>query len=131
MSVTVINSENRAHNVVPATCQFTVDIRVTDAYTHEELLDIISHSIDCELKPRSMRLRATAIALDHPLVKSALKSGKRYYGSPTSSDKALIPFAALKIGPGDSARSHSADEYIYLREIEEGIEGYIKIIGSL
>lgn len=128
MNVTSIITENKAHNVVPATCQFTVDIRVTDAYTHEELLDIITASIDCEVKPRSMRLRATAIPLHHPLVNAAIEMGKGYYGSPTSSDKALIPFAALKMGPGDSARSHSADEYIYLREIEEGIEGYTRLI---
>ncbi|KIC91349.1 M20 family metallo-hydrolase [Flavihumibacter sp. ZG627] len=128
MNVTSIITDNKAHNVVPVTCQFTVDIRVTDAYTHEEILDIITASIDCEVKPRSMRLRATAIPLHHPLVNAASEMGKGYYGSPTSSDKALIPFAALKMGPGDSARSHSADEYIYLREIEEGIEGYTRLI---
>ncbi len=128
MNVTVINTENNAHNVVPANCRFTVDIRVTDAYTHEELLEIIEASVSCEVRPRSMRLRATAIPLDHPLVVSAIEMGKGYYGSPTSSDKALIPFAALKMGPGESARSHSADEYIYLREIEEGIEDYTRLI---
>jgi acetylornithine deacetylase/succinyl-diaminopimelate desuccinylase-like protein len=128
MSVTVINTENRAHNVIPGTCQFTVDIRVTDAYTHEEILEIVRANVDAEVKPRSTRMRATAIGDDHPLVLAGKKLGRKPYGSPTSSDKALLQFPALKCGPGDSARSHTADEYIHLHEIREGIETYIKII---
>lgn len=131
MSVTVINTENKAHNVVPATCNFTVDIRVTDAYTHEEVLEIVQQHIQSEVKPRSMRMRATNIAKEHPLVKAGLQLGKHAYGSPTCSDKALMPFQALKCGPGDSARSHTADEYIYLKEIEEGIAGYIKMLNEV
>ncbi|MFT4023593.1 MAG: M20 family metallo-hydrolase [Flavihumibacter sp.] len=129
MSVTVIHTENKAHNVVPAECRYTVDIRVTDAYTHEEILEIVRRSVKSDLQARSMRMRATGIALDHPLVKAGLSMGKEYYGSPTCSDKALMPFPALKCGPGDSARSHSADEFIYLRELEEGIAEYVELIG--
>lgn len=128
MSVTSINTENKAHNVVPAVCNFIVDIRVTDAYTHEEILDTIKQHVQSEVKPRSMRLRSSKIDNDHPLVLAGIKLGKQLYGSPTTSDAALIPAPVLKCGPGDSARSHTADEFIYLKEIEEGIDIYIKII---
>ncbi|MBC6492080.1 M20 family metallo-hydrolase [Flavihumibacter stibioxidans] len=128
MNVTVIQTENKAHNVVPATCLFTVDIRVTDAYTHEEVLDIVKQYVSAEVKPRSMRMRASGISMEHPLVAAGLSMDKSCYGSPTCSDKALMPFQALKIGPGDSARSHTADEFIYLSEIENGISEYIELI---
>ena len=128
MSVTSINTENKAHNVVPATCSFIVDIRVTDAYTHEEILETIKHHIQSEVKPRSMRLRSSKINIDHPLVQAGIKLGKKTYGSPTTSDATLINAPVLKCGPGDSARSHTANEFIYLTEIEEGINTYIKIL---
>lgn len=128
MSVTSINTENRAHNVVPAVCSFIVDIRVTDAYTHEEILETIKQHVQSEIKPRSMRLRSSKIEKDHPLVLAGIKLGKQTYGSPTTSDGALIPAPVLKCGPGDSARSHTADEFIYLTEIEGGIDTYIKIL---
>ena len=128
MSVTSINTENKAHNVVPAICSFVVDIRVTDAYSHEEILETISRHVRFEVKPRSMRLLSSKIEKDHPLVLAGIKLGKQTYGSPTTSDAALIPAPVLKCGPGDSARSHSADEFIYLTEIEEGINTYIKIL---
>ncbi|MFM6924074.1 MAG: M20 family metallo-hydrolase [Ferruginibacter sp.] len=128
MSVTSINTENKAHNVVPALCSFIVDIRVTDAYTHEEILETIKQYVQAEIKPRSMRLRSSKIEKDHPLVLAGVKLGKQTYGSPTTSDAALIPVPVLKCGPGDSARSHTADEFIYLKEIEEGIDTYIKIV---
>lgn len=128
MSVTSINTENIAHNVVPAVCSFIVDIRVTDAYSHEEILETIKQHIQSEIKPRSMRLRSSKIDKDHAIVLAGIKSGKRTYGSPTTSDAALIPAPVLKCGPGDSARSHTADEFIYLKEIEEGINTYIKIL---
>ncbi len=128
MSVTSICTENKAHNVVPAVCSFVVDIRVTDAYTHEEILETIKQHIQSEVKPRSMRLRSSKIEKDHPLVQAGIKLGKQMYGSPTTSDAALIPAPVLKCGPGDSARSHTADEFIYLKEIEEGIKTYIKIL---
>lgn len=131
MSVTVIETDNKAHNVVPAQCKFVVDCRVNELYSFEEVVDIIRSNVQCEVKERSTRLRSTSIALDHPLVKAGLVLGRTYYGSPTTSDKALMPFPALKMGPGDSARSHTADEYIYIEEIKEGIELYIKLLNKL
>jgi acetylornithine deacetylase len=131
MSVTVIETENKAHNVVPAQCRFVVDTRVNELYSFEEILEVIKSHVQSEIKPRSMRMRSTSIALDHPLVKSGMSLGKTYYGSPTTSDKALMPFPALKIGPGESSRSHTADEYIYVEEIREGIEGYVGLLGRV
>jgi len=128
MSVTSINTENKAHNMVPALCSFVVDIRVTDAYTHEEVLERVKQHVQSNVQPRSMRLRSSGIDKDHPLVQAGIALGKQTYGSPTSSDAALINAPVLKCGPGDSARSHTADEFIYLNEIEEGIETYIKIL---
>jgi acetylornithine deacetylase len=87
--------------------------------------------VQSEVKSRSTRLRSSAIAIDHPIVKAGLKLKRSYYGSPTTSDKALMSFPALKIGPGDSARSHTADEYIYIDEIKEGIETYIQLLKQL
>ena len=131
MSVTSINTENKAHNVVPTVCSFIVDIRVTDVYTHEEILETIKQHIQAEVKPRSMRLRSSKIDKDHPVVLAGLALGKQIYGSPTTSDAALIPAPVLKCGPGDSARSHTADEFIYLKEIEDGIDTYIKILEQI
>lgn len=128
MTVTSIETENKAHNVVPAECKFIVDVRVNELYSSEEVLDIIKGSIQSEVTARSTRLRSSMIALDHPLVKAGLAMGKNYYGSPTSSDKALMPFPALKMGPGDSARSHTADEFIYVDEIRQGISDYIQLL---
>jgi acetylornithine deacetylase len=131
MSVTVIETENKAHNVVPAVCKFVVDTRINELYSFEEVLEVIKANVKCEVKPRSTRLRSTSIALDHPLVKAGLSLGRTYYGSPTTSDKALMPFPALKMGPGDSARSHTADEYIFIDEIKEGIELYVKLLEQI
>ena len=131
MSVTVIETDNKAHNVVPAQCRFVVDCRVNELYTFEEMLEVIRSNVQSEIKPRSTRLRSSAIALDHPLVKAGLKMGRSYYGSPTTSDKALMNFPSLKIGPGDSARSHTADEYIYIDEIKNGIELYIQLLNEV
>ena len=128
MSVTVIDTENKAHNVVPPQCHFVVDVRVNELYTFEELLSLIREAVSCDITPRSLRMRSSSIAIDHPLVRSGLMLGRSCYGSPTTSDKALMPFPALKTGPGDSARSHTADEYIYVAEIREGIEGYIALL---
>ncbi len=128
MSVTVIDTDNKAHNVVPSQCHFVVDVRVNELYTFEELLEIIRSNVACEVTPRSLRMRSSGIALDHPVVESGIRMGRTCYGSPTTSDKALMPFAALKSGPGDSARSHTADEFIFLQEIEEGIVGYIELL---
>lgn len=127
MSVTVIHSGTQ-HNVVPDKCEFTVDIRITDAYTNTEVLDIIREHISAEVKPRSLRLTPSSIPKDHPIVKAGLALGRTTYGSPTTSDQALMNFPSLKLGPGDSARSHTADEFIYLNEIKEGIELYINML---
>jgi Acetylornithine deacetylase/Succinyl-diaminopimelate desuccinylase and related deacylases len=131
MSVTVIDTQNKAHNVVPAQCTFVVDTRVNELYTFEEILETIRQNVTCDVQPRSFRLRSTSIPLDHPIVKAGLKLNRKYYGSPTTSDKALMPFPALKIGPGDSARSHTADEYIYTDEIIEGIGLYIQMLNEI
>ena len=130
MSVTIINAGSQ-HNVVPAECKFTVDVRVTDAYSLEDALEIIKKHVKCEVNPRSLRIRSSGISVDHPLVQSAKKMGLRLYGSPTTSDQALIPVPSVKIGPGDSARSHSADEFIYLHEIEKGIDTYIALLSNV
>lgn len=131
MSVTVINTSNKAHNVVPADCSFVVDVRVTDKYTLEEVLSIIQQHVSCDVKPRSMRMRPSGIPLDHPIVQAGIRMGKTWYGSPTTSDQALIPATSIKIGPGDSARSHTADEYIYLDEIRRGIDTYINLLQEI
>ena len=131
MSVTVIETENKAHNVVPAECKFVIDVRVNELYTFEEVFNTIKENVQSEIRARSFRLRSSSIALDHPLVNAGIELGRSYYGSPTTSDKALMTFPALKMGPGDSARSHTADEYIYVDEIKKGIELYIKLLGKI
>lgn len=131
MSVTVIETENKQHNVVPSTCKMVVDVRVNELYTFEEILDTIGKNIKSSVTPRSLRMRSTGIALDHVLIKAGMALGKGYYGSVTTSDKALMPFPTLKMGPGDSARSHTADEFIFLNEIEEGISTYIQLIEKM
>jgi len=128
MSVTSIETENKAHNVVPAECSFVVDVRVNELYTMDDVLATIKKNVQSEVGARSTRLKSSSISVDHSLVKAGITLGKNYYGSPTTSDKALMPFPALKLGPGDSARSHTADEFIFLSEIEEGIEFYIKLL---
>lgn len=128
MSVTVIETENRAHNVVPSSCRFVVDVRVNELYTFEEVLEIIRANVKSEVVPRSLRMRSTSIKIEHPLVQSGIHLGRSYYGSPTTSDKALMPFQTLKMGPGDSARSHTADEFIFVDEIEKGIDLYIQLL---
>ena len=131
MTVTSVNTENKAHNVVPAECSFIVDARINELYSFEEVLETIKANVRSEVRPRSTRLKSTSISLDHPLVKAGSALGRKYYGSPTTSDKALMPFPTLKMGPGDSARSHTADEYIYISEIKEGIELYIKLLQQI
>ncbi|NIG53527.1 M20 family metallo-hydrolase [Chitinophaga sp. Cy-1792] len=131
MSVTVINTSNKAHNVVPADCTFVVDVRANDQYTLEELLEIIRANVQSEVKPRSLRMRPSFIPMDHPFVQAGIAAGKTCYGSPTTSDQALIPATSVKMGPGDSARSHTADEFIYLSEIKDGIDSYIKLLEAI
>lgn len=129
MTVTGINAGSQ-HNVVPDRCEFMVDVRATDAYTLDETLEIIKRHVSCEVRPRSIRLRSSGISIDHAIVTAAKGLGRILYGSPTLSDQALMPFDTVKIGPGDSARSHTADEYILLTEIKEGVELYIKLLNK-
>lgn len=131
MTCTVIETENKQHNVIPSSCKFVVDVRLNELYSFTELLEIIRMHVSSDVSPRSTRLRSTSIPSDHPIVKAGLAMGKTTYGSPTTSDKALMPFPGLKMGPGDSARSHTADEFIYLEEIKQGIEDYIEIVGKV
>ncbi len=130
MSVTIINA-GQAHNQVPPECHFTVDVRATDCYSLEDILETIRANIKSEVQPRSLRLRPKGIDKNHSLVLAANKLGIEKYSSPTTSDQALIPVPSVKMGPGDSARSHTADEFIYLKEVEEGIDRYIKVIENL
>lgn len=130
MSVTVINA-GQAHNQVPADCKFTVDIRVTDAYSLEEVLETVKQNVTCSVNARSLRLKSSGVSENHPVVRAGRKIGKKLYGSPTTSDQALIPVPSIKMGPGDSARSHSADEFIYTKEIEEGINSYISLLSEI
>lgn len=127
MTVTIINAGSQ-HNVVPATCTFTVDVRVTDSYTNEEVLEIIRANVNCDVQPRSIRLKPSSIDKNHPLVQAGVALGRITYGSPTTSDQALLSIPSVKVGPGFSGRSHMADEFIYVREIAEGVEGYINML---
>ncbi len=132
-AVTVIASGTQ-HNVVPDRCTFTVDLRVNEAYTNAEavaeLQSVCQHAV---LTPRSLRLQSSGIAVDHPLVRAARAARPKalLYGSPTLSDQALLNFPTLKVGPGDSARSHTADEYIYLSEIEAAVSFYTALLHHL
>jgi len=130
MTTTVINA-GFMHNVVPAECKFTIDVRITDKYTNSEVYEIIKENLKSEVIPRSLRLNSSCISEEHPIVKAGKELGRECYGSPTSSDQAVIPFPSLKLGPGLSTRSHSADEYIFLNEIKEGIDIYIKILEKI
>ena len=127
MTVTIIGAGTQ-HNVVPDTCKFTVDIRVTEQYTLEEIIETVRKNISSEVTPRSIRLRPSSIPVEHPIVQAGITMGRDTYGSPTTSDQALLDCPSLKMGPGDSARSHTADEYVYLNEIEEGIQLYIQML---
>ncbi|GAB3992998.1 M20 family metallo-hydrolase [Spirosoma daeguense] len=130
MSVTIINAGTQ-HNVVPDTCTFTIDVRVTEQYSLEEIIDTIKANIKADVHPRSIRLKPSSIPVDHPIVKAGLALGRHTYGSPTTSDQALLNCPSLKCGPGHSGRSHSADEFIYLREIDEGVKGYIQMLEQI
>lgn len=127
MTVTQINAGSQ-HNVVPAQVALVIDVRVNDAYSNKEIADLLKSEAPCEIKERGLRLNSSKINKNHPLVKSGIALGRKTYGSPTLSDQAALMCESLKLGPGDSTRSHSADEYIYVQEIEEGIDLYIKIL---
>ncbi|MFZ4726860.1 MAG: M20 family metallo-hydrolase [Paludibacter sp.] len=119
------------HNVIPDKCTFVVDVRSNEMYSNQEILDEIKSAVDCDVQPRSTRLSSTASPLNHPIVNRGRELNRALFGSPTLSDQSLMPFASLKMGPGDSARSHTADEYILVSEIEEAIEIYIQLLDGL
>ncbi len=127
LTVTQINAGSQ-HNVVPAKVDLVVDVRVNDCYSNKEIADILEKEAPCKMTPRSLRLNSSAINPEHDLVKSGLALGRKTYGSPTLSDQAALSCQSVKLGPGDSTRSHSANEFIYVNEIEEGIDLYIKIL---
>lgn len=131
ISITQINAGTQ-HNVVPDSCSIVVDVRTTDAYTNETTLEMIREAVpDCRLTPRSTRLRPSSISPEHPIVRRLVFAGKEPFGSPTLSDQALMPFPSVKVGPGNSARSHTADEYIHTHEIREAIELYTTILDGI
>jgi acetylornithine deacetylase len=119
------------HNVVPDSCKFVLDVRTNEYYSNNEVHETISQAISSEVSPRSFRLNSSSIPVDHPFVQRGILLGLSPYGSPTTSDQAVIPCNSVKIGPGESARSHTADEFIYLDEIRNGIEIYVKLLDQL
>ena len=130
MTVTILNSGSQ-HNVVPDLCSFTVDVRTNEFYSNQKACDIITELVDADVVPRSFRLNSSGIPVAHPIVQRGISLGLSYYGSPTTSDQAVIPFPSVKIGPGDSARSHTADEYILISEMEEGFKIYVDLLTNL
>lgn len=128
MTVTQINA-GKQHNAVPAEVHLVVDVRVNDKYTNQDIVDIVQQHAPCSsISPRSLRLNSSSIPIHHPLVQAGVALGLKTYGSPTLSDQACLSCPSLKLGPGDSTRSHTADEFIYLTEIEEGIATYIQLL---
>ena len=130
MTVTQIEAGHQ-HNVIPASCKYVVDVRVTDSYTNQEVFEIINKNVQSEVCPRSLRLNSSSIPKDHEIVKAGTKLGRVTYGSPTLSDQAVLSCPSLKLGPGESLRSHTANEFIYINEIEEGVKLYIKILEEI
>lgn len=130
MTVTMIHAGTQ-HNVVPDRCEFTVDIRTNEFYSNERLFELIQAQVGCEVKARSFRLNSSRLDPKHPFVRRTLMLGKMPFGSPTLSDQALMRFPSVKIGPGDSARSHSADEFIHTYEIREAIATYVRLLDGL
>ena len=130
LTVTQIQAGTQ-HNVVPDTCHFVVDVRTNEFYSNEEVVRTVQEHLQAEVKPRSVRLNSSRIEPDHPLVRRGVALGRKTYGSATMSDQALMPFPTVKMGPGDSARSHTPDEYIYLYEIRGGIRAYIELLEGL
>jgi acetylornithine deacetylase len=131
MTVTQIAAGSQ-HNVVPAHVDLVIDVRVNDAYSNQEIATILQEKSPCtKITPRSLRLNSSAISKEHALVKAGVAMGRETYGSPTLSDQAVLNCQSLKLGPGDSTRSHSADEFIYLAEIEEGIQIYVELLNRV
>jgi len=130
LTVTQIEAGSQ-HNVVPDSCRFVIDVRTNEFYSNDEAFHVIAGLIESEVRPRSFRLNSSRISPGHPLVKRAVEMGLNTYGSPTTSDQAVIPYPSVKMGPGDSARSHTANEYILISEISGGIETYIRLLEGL
>ena len=130
MTVTMIQAGTQ-HNVIPDKCDFVVDVRSNECYTNQEIFEILKQNLQSELKARSFRLSSSGIDIQHPVVKKGKSMGLKTVGSPTLSDQALMPFPSIKIGPGDSARSHSADEYIVIQEIKDAVELYYELLNDL
>jgi acetylornithine deacetylase len=130
MTVTQIEA-GKQHNVVPSVCHFVVDVRVNDLYSNEEVLNIIKENVEVEVVERSLRLNSSSISRDHEIVRAGLRLGRSLYGSPTLSDQANLSCPSLKLGPGVSLRSHTADEFIGLGEVEEGIDLYIELLEQI
>ncbi|MDA3880971.1 MAG: M20 family metallo-hydrolase [Prolixibacteraceae bacterium] len=130
MTVTQINAGFQ-HNVIPDICKFVLDVRTNECYTNDEIIDEITKLLNCDVKPRSRRLNSSGITTNHPFVQKVKSMGINCYGSPTLSDQSLMNYQSVKMGPGDSARSHTANEYVLMSEIEHGIELYIKLLEGL
>lgn len=130
MSVTMISAGTQ-HNVVPDHCDFVVDVRGNGIYSNLDILEEIGRHVTCEFKPRSTRLDGSSISMDHPVVRKGLSMGLEAFGSPTTSNQAVSPFTTIKIGPGQSSRSHTADEFILLSEIEEAVGVYVELLDQL
>jgi acetylornithine deacetylase len=128
MTVTQIQA-GKQHNAIPSEVTLVVDVRVNDRYSNKEIAEILENESPCStIVPRSLRLNSSSISVEHDLIKAGLELGRKTYGSPTLSDQSVLSCPSLKLGPGDSTRSHTADEFIYLQEIEEGITLYIKLL---
>jgi acetylornithine deacetylase len=119
------------HNVVPSEVRLVIDVRVNECYTNSEIEQYLKAMLPCEINARSLRLKSSSIDVTHPLIKTGIALGKKIYGSPTLSDQAALDCPSLKLGPGDSTRSHSADEFIYIKEIEDGIAFYIDLLKNI
>lgn len=130
MTVTIINAGTQ-HNVIPDQCTFTVDVRSNECYSNEDIYNMVRAHVGSDVKARSFRLNSSRITINHPLVQRCIAMGKQPFGSPTLSDQALMPFPSMKMGPGDSRRSHTADEYILIKEIEDAVETYYKLLNNL
>ena len=130
LTVTQVNA-GKQHNVVPATVDLVIDVRVNDCYSNQEIVDLLQKEAPLSLTPRSTDLNSSSIPVDHPLVQAGIALGRETYGSPTLSDQAKLSCPSLKLGPGDSTRSHTADEFIYVNEIEEGIQLYIDLLNKI
>lgn len=130
MTVTQINAGSQ-HNVIPDTCSFVIDVRTNEKYSNQAVFKILQKHLKAKIKARSFRLNSSQIDLQHPLVQSGIALNLKHYGSPTLSDQALLSFPTLKLGCGDSARSHTANEFIFLNEIENGIETYLKLLEKI